>query len=46
MQKRRAREIKQFDFPTVSTSRVRILSERGNTFGRTMLDELEAYWIS
>lgn len=39
-------EIKQFDFPTVSTSRVRILSERGNAFGRTMLDELEAYWVS
>ncbi len=39
-------EIEQFDFPTVTTRRVRVLFERGNRQGGAFLDELESYWIS
>lgn len=39
-------EIKQFDFPTVSTSKIRVYFEEGTSTGFSTLDELEAYWVS
>jgi hypothetical protein len=38
-------EVKQFDFPTVATSRIRAVIEQGpQKF--SFLDEIEAYWMS
>ncbi len=39
-------EIKQFDFATVQTSKIRVLFEQGRNNTGGALDELEAYWIS
>ncbi|ADB48519.1 hypothetical protein [Conexibacter woesei] len=39
-------EIRQFDFPTVATRRIRALIEEGGTHGWSFMEEIEAYWMS
>lgn len=39
-------EIRQFDFPTISTRRIRVFFEESTYYRYGYLEELEAYWIS